>query len=106
MLEQRRKDQVVAVRSLIKRLLVYGRERKQENESLAKEQDEGEKEASSSQNRGKKSFLEESWKQSSKWLNVYIKSVAYTNQWPKEDPRPIQVLYKSVACWKLKIRRR
>ena len=40
MSEQRRKDLVVAVRSLIKRLLVHERERKKERESLAKEQEE------------------------------------------------------------------
>ncbi|KAM2842617.1 hypothetical protein PS2_030729 [Malus domestica] len=49
MSEQKRKDQVVAVRYLIKRLLVYGRERKEEKENLAKEEKDWNKEASSSQ---------------------------------------------------------
>jgi len=49
MSEQKRKDQVIAVRSLIKRLLVYGREKKQERESSAKEEKNWSREASSSQ---------------------------------------------------------
>ncbi|KAM2293360.1 hypothetical protein ACFXTI_027984 [Malus domestica] len=54
MSKQRRKDQVIAVRFLIKKLLVYVRERKQEKESLTEEQEE---EASSNQNRDKEEFF-------------------------------------------------
>ncbi|KAM1041827.1 hypothetical protein ACFX2C_030957 [Malus domestica] len=49
MSEQKRKDQVVAVRYLIKILLVYGRERKKEKENSAKEEKDWNEEASSSQ---------------------------------------------------------
>ncbi|CAN6713400.1 unnamed protein product [Malus baccata var. baccata] len=49
MTEQKKKDQVMAVRSLIKRLLVYGKGRRQERELLDKEEQEWQKEASTSQ---------------------------------------------------------
>ncbi|CAN6704835.1 unnamed protein product [Malus baccata var. baccata] len=49
MTEQKKKDQVMAVRSLIKRLLVYGKGRRQERELLDKEEQEWKEEASTSQ---------------------------------------------------------
>ncbi|CAN6564249.1 unnamed protein product [Malus baccata var. baccata] len=49
MIEQKRKDHVMAVRSLIKRLLVYGKERRQEKEFLDREEQEWQVETSTSQ---------------------------------------------------------
>ena len=59
MLEQKRKDQVVAVRSLIKSLLIYGKERKRERERSAREENEWNGEASSSQVNKEEFFGEE-----------------------------------------------
>ena len=49
MIEQKKKDQVMAVRSLIKRLLVYGKGRRQEEKLLDKEEQEWQGKVSTSQ---------------------------------------------------------
>ncbi|KAM0991179.1 hypothetical protein ACFX2I_009594 [Malus domestica] len=111
MSEQRRNDQVVTVRSLIKRLLVYGIERNQEREGSA----------SSSQNIGEEEFFEKEIEAA-----IHMAECIYDLDWPddmserlesveflctepgrrapevqdfletidlgtKEDPRPIQI---------------
>ncbi|KAM1985682.1 hypothetical protein ACFX16_013828 [Malus domestica] len=79
--EQRRKDQVVAVKFLIKRLLVYGRERKQEMDSSAKEEEKWKEETSSSQNKGEKEFF-------GKELEAAIQMAECINDldWPEDMP--------------------
>ncbi|KAM1760169.1 hypothetical protein ACFX12_003069 [Malus domestica] len=59
MIEQKRKDQVMAVRSLIKRLLVYGKERRQENELLDREEQEWQVGASTSQDESSEESCQE-----------------------------------------------
>ncbi|CAN6729282.1 unnamed protein product [Malus baccata var. baccata] len=59
MTEQKKKDQVMAVRSLIKRLLVYGKGRRQERELLDKEEQEWQEEASTSQHESKEESCRE-----------------------------------------------
>ena len=59
MIEQKRKDQVMAVRSLIKRLLVYGKERRQENELLDREEQGWQVGASTSQDENKEEPCQE-----------------------------------------------
>ncbi|CAN6565784.1 unnamed protein product [Malus baccata var. baccata] len=59
MTEQKKKDQVMAVRSLIKRLLVYGKGRRQERELLDKEEQEWKEEASTSQHGNKEESCKE-----------------------------------------------
>ncbi|KAM1440293.1 hypothetical protein COP2_013857 [Malus domestica] len=79
--EQRRKDQVVAVKFLIKRLLVYGRDRKQEMDSSAKEEEKWKEETSSSQNKGEKEFF-------GKELEAAIQMAECINDldWPEDMP--------------------
>ncbi|CAN6542591.1 unnamed protein product [Malus baccata var. baccata] len=59
MIEQKRKDQVMAVRSLIQRLLVYGKERRQENELLDREEQEWQVGASTNQDESIKESCQE-----------------------------------------------
>ena len=59
MSEQRKNDQVVAVTSLIKRLLVYWIERKEVRESSIKEEAKWEREASNAKNKEEEEFLGE-----------------------------------------------
>ncbi|CAN6725239.1 unnamed protein product [Malus baccata var. baccata] len=59
MTEQKKKDQVMAVRSLIKRLLVYGKGRRPERELLDKEEQEWQEEASTSQHESKEESCRE-----------------------------------------------
>ncbi|KAM2200868.1 hypothetical protein TB1_000791 [Malus domestica] len=53
------KDQVMAVRSLIKRMLVYGKGRRQENELLDREEQEWQVGASTSQDESKEESCQE-----------------------------------------------
>ncbi|KAM2753336.1 hypothetical protein EV2_002270 [Malus domestica] len=59
MIEQKRKDQVMAVRSLIKRLLVYRKGRRQENELLDREEQEWQVGASTSQDESNEESCQE-----------------------------------------------
>ncbi|KAM1204218.1 hypothetical protein ACFX2J_019933 [Malus domestica] len=59
MTEQKKKDQVMAVRSLIKRLLVYGKGRRQEMELLDNEEQEWQEEASTNQHGSKEESCKE-----------------------------------------------
>ena len=59
MSEQKRNDQVIAVRSLIKRLLVYGREKRQERENSAGEEEGWSRGTAISQIRKEEPFGEE-----------------------------------------------
>ncbi|KAM1052732.1 hypothetical protein ACFX2J_000318 [Malus domestica] len=59
MTEQKKKDQVMAVRSLIKRLLVYGKGRRQEKELLDKEEQEWQVGTSTSQHESKEESCRE-----------------------------------------------
>ncbi|CAN6691094.1 unnamed protein product [Malus baccata var. baccata] len=59
MTEQKKKDQVMAVRSLIKRLLVYEKGMRQERELLDKEEQEWQEEASTSQHESKEESCRE-----------------------------------------------
>ncbi|KAM2796751.1 hypothetical protein COP1_007846 [Malus domestica] len=59
MIEQKKKDQVMAVRSLIKRLLVYGKGRKQERELLDKEKQEWQLRTPTNQDKSKEELYGE-----------------------------------------------
>ncbi|KAM1720612.1 hypothetical protein ACFX12_022252 [Malus domestica] len=59
MTEQKRKDQVMAIRSLIKRLLVYGKGRRQERELLDREEQEWQVGALTNQDESKEESCQE-----------------------------------------------
>ena len=72
MIEQKRKDQVMAVRSLIKRLLVYGKERRQENELLDREEQEWQGELQPARMKATRNLVKKNWKGPFKWPSVYM----------------------------------
>ena len=76
---QKRKDQVVVVRFLIKRLLEYGRKRKLIKESSTKEMAEYEKELRAPEIKGK-DILGEEVK-----VAIHIPECIYDLDWPENE---------------------
>ncbi|KAB2625793.1 hypothetical protein D8674_017453 [Pyrus ussuriensis x Pyrus communis] len=81
MTNQKRKDQVIAVRSLIKRLLNNGRERRKIKENSTKEMAEwGEGTSGTKDNQGRE-ILEEEVKAA-----IHMAKCIYDLDWPEEEP--------------------